>query len=110
MAGTQECMSQTVIDSLPAGAGGQCVNISQAARTPGDGNTAGGPGNAIQWPCGTGTPPANSRFTFTKLANGAFQIAAVGSQLCLEDPGSGGWIIRQKLCDASNPHQQFWLQ
>ena len=91
------------------GANDLCLAISNDSRSPGDGKTAGGPGNLVQWNCGSGTPPPdNELFEVVNLGGGREQIQVKSSGLCLEDPGRGG-TIRQNHCDRSNPNQEFTL-
>jgi hypothetical protein len=85
-----------------------CLNISTAAPSPGDGKKYGGPGNLIQWSCGSGSSPSdNELFKLVDLGGGRQQIRVKNSGLCLEDPGRGG-TIRQNVC-SSSPNQTFTL-
>ena len=90
------------------GAKGLCLNISNAAVSPGDGRKYGGPGNLIQWNCGEGRLPDNELFQIEDLGTGRLQIRVKTSGLCLEDPGRGG-TIRQNRCNQSLPKQVFTL-
>jgi O-glycosyl hydrolase len=85
-----------------------CLNIAQAASSPGDGKTLGGPGNLIQWSCGDGPLAANDLFEMVDKGKSRLQIRVKSSGLCLEDPGRGG-TIRQNRCDPSLPSQEFVL-
>jgi Ricin-type beta-trefoil lectin domain-like len=82
-----------------------CLNISTAASSPGDGKKFGGPGNLIQWSCSGQSD--NELFRLVDLGGGRQQIRVKHSELCLEDPGSGG-TIRQNVC-SSSPNQIFTL-
>lgn len=85
-----------------------CLNISSAVSSPGDGKKYGGPGNLIQWSCGSGSSlPGNELFKLVDLGGGRQQIRVKNSGLCLEDPGRGG-TIRQNVC-SSSPNQIFSL-
>jgi O-glycosyl hydrolase len=90
------------------GTNGLCLDISNAAASPGDGKKLGGPGNLIQWNCGEGSVPSNSLFRFVDVGGNRLQIRVKSSGLCLEDPGRGG-TLRQNLCDTSHPNQTFVL-
>ena len=85
-----------------------CLNISNDARSPGDGKILGAPGNLIQWTCGDGSIPPNELFKVVDLGAGRVQIHVKSSGLCLDDPGRGG-TIRQNRCTASSPNQTFVL-
>jgi hypothetical protein len=84
-----------------------CLNISNAASSPGDGNKFGGPGNLIQWSCSGSSLSDNELFKLVDLGGGRQQFRVKNSGLCLEDPGSGG-TIRQNVC-SSSPSQAFTL-
>jgi Ricin-type beta-trefoil lectin domain-like len=85
-----------------------CLNISSAASSPGDGKKYGGPGNLIQWSCGSGSSlPGNALFKLVDMGGGRQQMRVKNSGLCLEDPGRGG-TIRQNVC-SSSPDQTFTL-
>jgi hypothetical protein len=85
-----------------------CLNISNGASSPGDGEKFGGPGNLIQWSCGSGSSLSdNELFRLVDLGGGRQQIRVKNSGLCLEDPGSRG-TIRQNVC-SSSPNQTFTL-
>jgi hypothetical protein len=76
--------------------------------SPGDGKKYGGPGNLIQWSCGSGSSlPGNELFRLVDMGGGRRQIRVKSSGLCLEDPGRGG-TIRQNIC-SSSPNQTFSL-
>ena len=82
--------------------------MSNGSASPGDGKTRGGPGNLIQWTCGDGPLPPNELFRFEQAASGSYRIHVKSSDLCLEDPGSGG-TLRQNRCDPKAAHQRFML-
>jgi galactan endo-1,6-beta-galactosidase len=85
-----------------------CLNISNAVSSSGDGKKYGGPGNLIQWSCGSGSSlPGNELFKLVDLGGGRLQMLVKNSGLCLEDPGRGG-TIRQNVC-SSSPNQTFTL-
>ena len=85
-----------------------CLNVSNGTVAPGDGKTAGGPGNLVQWDCGEASLPANELFSVDAAGSGRYRIQARSSGLCLEDPGRGG-TIRQNRCDPASPKQAFNL-
>jgi O-glycosyl hydrolase len=90
------------------GAKSLCLNVSNAASSPGDGKKYGGPGNLIQWNCSEGPLPDNELFQIVDLGGGRVQIRAKSSGLCLEDPGRGG-TIRQNRCNQTALNQVFIL-
>jgi O-glycosyl hydrolase len=90
------------------GAKGLCLNVSNAAVSPGDGKKYGGPGNLIQWNCAEGRLPDNELFQIVDLGRGRLQFRVKSSGLCLEDPGRGG-TIRQNRCSQSISRQVFTL-
>ena len=90
------------------GADSLCLNISQAATSPGDGKTLGVAGNLIQWSCQEGSPYPNELFQVVALASNRMTLRVKSSGLCLEDPGRGG-TLRQDVCRPSQPDQIFTL-
>jgi O-glycosyl hydrolase len=92
----------------PPGSKGLCLNISNATGSPGDGKKLGGPGNLIQWNCSDGPLYDNELFELVDAGHNRIRIRVKHSGLCLEDPGRGG-TIRQNICKASEPTQQFTL-
>jgi hypothetical protein len=88
------------------GAKSLCLNVSNAAASPGDGKRYGGPGNLIQWDCGNDPQPDNELFQIVDLGKDRMQIRVKSSGLCLEDPGRGG-TIRQNRCNPSILNQVF---